>query len=100
MASLLDSTPSSNLICVEFPTYKEPSTGGPPWGLPSKVYLEHLSHPGEDIPYDESGNIRENVLKRASPGGLERVAHWQPEHTHDIGKGTDWVSIWRHLSTV
>ena len=96
MASLLDPNPSSNLICIEFPTYKDPSTGGPPWGLPPKVYLEHLSHPGEDIPYDESGNIQDNVLKRASPGGLERVAHWQPERTHEIGKGTDWVSIWRH----
>lgn len=96
MASLLGSAPSSNLICIEFPTYKDPSTGGPPWGLLPKVYFEHLSHPGEEIPYDKAGHIQEDDLRKTSSNGLERVAHWQPERTHEIGKGTDWVSIWQH----
>ncbi len=60
------------------------------------MYIEHLSHPGEDLPYDEEGNIKEDILRRASVGGLERVARWQPQRTHEIGKGTDWVSVWRH----
>ena len=62
--------------------------------------MEHLSHPGEDIPYDGDGRVKSNPLHEASEKGLERVAHWQPERTHDIGmddKGNvlDWVSIWR-----
>ncbi|KAA6414026.1 MAG: thiol methyltransferase [Lasallia pustulata] len=80
MSQLLAPAPAANLICLEFPTYKDPSLGGPPFGLSPAVYVEHLSHPGEELP----------------PGGLERVAHWQPERTHEIGKGTDWVSVWRH----
>ncbi|MCJ1310067.1 hypothetical protein MMC25_003728 [Agyrium rufum] len=94
MAGLL--SPRGNLICIEFPTYKDPSSGGPPYGLPSVVYMEHLSHPGEELPYGKDGHVQSNPLKRASPSGLERAAHWQPERTHDIGKGTDWISIWRH----
>ena len=96
MSQLLAPSPGGNLICVEFPTYKDPLSGGPPWALPSNVYLEHLSHPGEELAYDEGGHIRQDVLRRASPDGLERVAHWQPERTHEIGKGTDWISVWRH----
>ncbi len=64
--------------------------------MPPKVYLEHLSHPGEEIPYDEEGNVIEDPERQAGEGALERVAHWQPERTHEVGKGTDWVSIWRH----
>ncbi|MCJ1371224.1 hypothetical protein MMC20_002439 [Loxospora ochrophaea] len=95
-SQLLNSEPSSNLICIEFPTYKEPSAGGPPFACPPKAYLEHLSHPGEAPSYDDNGHVKENILRRPSLGGLERVAHWQPERTHEIGKGTDWISIWRH----
>ena len=87
------------LVCVEFPTYKDPSSGGPPWGLPSEVYLEHLRRPGKEIPYDGSGQIRTKDLGPVSEGGLERIEHWQPERTHEIGKGTDWVSIWRHSAS-
>ncbi|KAI9711352.1 MAG: hypothetical protein M1812_007201 [Candelaria pacifica] len=95
-AQLLALSLHSNLICLEFPTYKAPSTGGPPFGLSPSVYTEHLSHPGKEIPYDEDGNVREDAPGGTREGGLERVAHWQPERTHEIGKGTDWVSIWRH----
>ncbi|KAI9699645.1 MAG: hypothetical protein M1836_002679 [Candelina mexicana] len=96
MSQLLAPSPKSNLICLEFPTYKAPSTGGPPFGLSPEVYIEHLSHPGEEIPYDEEGKVKEDQLRKANEGGLNRVAHWQPKRTHEIGKGTDWVSIWRH----
>lgn len=95
-SQLLGPAPASNLVCLEFPTYKAPSTGGPPWGVTPDVYVEHLSHPGEELAYDDDGRIKANPLRRASEGGLERVAHWQPERTHEIGKGTDWMSVWRH----
>ncbi|MCJ1339000.1 hypothetical protein MMC09_004289 [Bachmanniomyces sp. S44760] len=95
-SQLLASGVGSNLICLEFPSYKDPSNGGPPYGLQAQVYMEHLSHPGEQIPYHGNGFIQENPSRRASSNGLERVARWQPERTHEIGKGTDWISIWRH----
>lgn len=96
MSQLLSKKPSGCLICLEFPTYKDPSTGGPPYGLTSQTYVEHLSHPGEEIPYDESGHIVAGARGQPSAKGLERVDHWQPERTHEIGKGTDWISVWRH----
>ena len=86
-----------NLVCLQFPTHRDPRSGGPPWALPGQVYVEHLSHPGEEVPYDEeTGLVKANPLRRASEGGLERVAYWMPERTHAAGKGTDWVSVWRH----
>lgn len=80
---------------------KPVGAGGPPFSSPSKAYLEHLSHPGEDVPYDAEGNVQLNPLKGASPAGLERVAHFKPADTHKIGKNEagevmDRVSIWRH----
>ncbi|KAH7356592.1 thiol methyltransferase-like protein [Rhexocercosporidium sp. MPI-PUGE-AT-0058] len=93
--------PEGRVVCVEFPTYKPPSTGGPPFALPPKVYLAHLTRPGEELPYAEDGELLESKLGEPSKSGLVRVAHFQPERTHQIGydadgKVTDWVSVWRH----
>jgi len=101
MSQLLGPSPRANLICLEFPTTKDPKTGGPPWSSPSKAYMEHLSHPGENIPYDADGNVKFNPLAEASPDGLERVAHWKPSDTHKIGKDDDgnvrdMIAVWRH----
>ncbi|KKA21609.1 hypothetical protein T310_4396 [Rasamsonia emersonii CBS 393.64] len=97
---LLSPSPIGNLICLEFPTTKDPLAGGPPYAAPSTAYMEHLSYPGEDIPYDTKGNVISNPLRPASDIGLERVAHWQPERTHEVGKDEngvvqDRVSVWR-----
>lgn len=94
MSQLL--SPTGRLICLEFPTYKPPSTGGPPWALPPVVYEEHLTQPGEDVPYDAEGNVQVVEPKKENKHTLARIAHWQPERTHEVGKGTDWVSVWRH----
>ncbi|PGG96217.1 hypothetical protein AJ80_09861 [Polytolypa hystricis UAMH7299] len=90
-----------NLICLEFPTAKDPQLGGPPFASLPAAYMEHLSHPGEEIAYDDKGRVKRDPLREASAKGLERVAHWQPERTHDVGMDEngniqDWVSIWRH----
>ncbi|KAI9809404.1 MAG: hypothetical protein M1826_003917 [Phylliscum demangeonii] len=92
---LLADHPSSRLLCLEFPTAKPPATKGPPFGVSSAVYVAQLEHPGQELPYDDEGNLLVDQLHPSSPIGLERVAHWQPERTHEIGKGTDWVSVWR-----
>lgn len=85
-----------NLICIEFPSAKDPKIGGPPYALPPPVYVEHLAHPGNKLTYDdESGHVKEGVYGPNSPAALIRIAHWRPARTHEIGKGQDWVSVWR-----
>lgn len=95
-SQLLAPAPHGNLICLEFPTYKDPSTLGPPFGLTPETYVEHLSHPGESIPYDENGYVKRSGPGKGNPMALERIAHWQPQRTHEVGKGTDSISVWRH----
>ncbi|KAF2502688.1 S-adenosyl-L-methionine-dependent methyltransferase [Lophium mytilinum] len=88
--------PTARLICLEFPTHKSPSSGGPPWALPPVVYEEILARPGEEVTYDEDMNVIVQTPVRDNEKALERLAHWQPERTHEAGIGTDWVSIWKH----
>ena len=88
-------------MCIEFPTYKPPSTGGPPWALPPKIYMAHLSRPGKELPYGEDGEILTSEIGDSSADGLQRVEHFQPKRTHEIGysedgKVTDWISVWAH----
>ncbi|KAF2202285.1 S-adenosyl-L-methionine-dependent methyltransferase [Delitschia confertaspora ATCC 74209] len=85
--------PEGHLICLEFPTKKPPKSGGPPWALPPVVYEELLVRPGEEIQYDDEGKVVETERKEMETA-LRRIDHWQPARTHDVGKGTDWVSIW------
>lgn len=97
MSQLL--SPTGVLICLEFPTYKNPKAGGPPWALPSSVHVELLKRPGEEIQYDEEGKVV--VTERPeSETALVRIAHWKPERTHKVGiidgEVTDRVSVWRH----
>lgn len=92
-SSLLSS--SGRLICLEFPTYKPPSTGGPPWALRPETYLAHLNQPGKDVEYDEEGFAVWKEGQVPGDGALERIAHWKPERTHKIGEGTDNVSVWK-----
>ena len=96
MAQLLN--PDGRLICVEFPTYKPPKTGGPPWACTPLDYVAYLSRPGERVEYDDEGHVTgvDEESPERSPAGLVRMAHFRPERTHEIGKGTDWVSVWRH----
>ena len=27
--------------------------------------------------------------------GLTRVGHWRAERTHEMGRGEDWVGVWK-----
>ena len=93
MSKLL--SPSGRLVCIEFPTYKDPADGGPPFALPPEVYEAHLSRPGEELPYDEKGRVETSKVRGVNEKGLEKFVHFQPERTFEIGKGTDWISVWR-----
>jgi len=103
MAQLL--SPEGRLVCVEFPTYKPPSSGGPPWALPPKIYLAHLSRPGEELAYSPDGDLLESHIQGPANHGLQRIDHFQPRRTHQIGYDdhgnvTDWVSVWAHPKPV
>ncbi|KAL5340479.1 S-adenosyl-L-methionine-dependent methyltransferase [Aspergillus crustosus] len=98
--SQLLTSPEGNLVCLEFPRHKDPLQHGPPYSSPSEAYIEHLSHPGEEIKYDAKGWCRSDPHRKPSKLGFERVAYWQPAKTHDFGtsaEGEVWdrVSIWR-----
>ena len=94
MASLL--SPSGRLVCLEFPTDKGPLAGGPPFPVSPDVYVGHLGRPGEDLHYDEKGLIQFDRDDCPKSGGLERIAHWQPARSHAAGRGSDWLSVWKH----
>jgi hypothetical protein len=93
--------PEGRLVCLEFPTYKPASTGGPPWALPPKIYAAHLPRPGEELPYDEDGELLESKIGEPNSKGLHCIAHFQPKRTHDIGYSqdgtvTDRIGVWAH----
>ncbi|KAL8833295.1 MAG: hypothetical protein Q9170_004354 [Blastenia crenularia] len=92
MSQLLSSRPQGHLVCLEYPTYKDPATGGPPFGLTPQTYVEHLNHPGEEIPYDEAGHVEVRSQIEQKPESLERMDHWHPEKVHETGSQTDNIS--------
>ncbi|KAJ6784571.1 hypothetical protein PWT90_06491 [Aphanocladium album] len=100
---LLASSPAAgSLICLESPRGKDPLAPGPPFASPSEAYAAHLSRPGETIRYGDDGLVvgGADPSPEAAAAGLERVAHWQPERTHAVGRDEngvvdDRISIWR-----
>ncbi|PSN72497.1 S-adenosyl-L-methionine-dependent methyltransferase [Corynespora cassiicola Philippines] len=87
------------LICLEFPTHKPASSGGPPWSLPPLVHAELLKRPGEDIAYDDTGKVAASDRPR-SDNAMIRIAHWTPKRTYQVGiingEVRDGVSLWKH----
>jgi len=74
--------PAGRLVCLEWLTDKPASEGGAPWFLPPKVYKCHLQHPGEELPYDKDGDLKEaDITEQSNSTGLESVAHFQPKRT-------------------
>ena len=97
MAHLL--SPAGRLFCLEFPLNKEPRAGGPPWAVRPELYLALLQSPGQDVEYDEAGLVRyDAATSRVGATGLERIGRWQPDRTHEVGKGVDMMSVWKHVT--
>lgn len=94
MSELL--APGGSLICLEFPLAKSPKAGGPPHGLSSELYVQLFKQPGSDVKYGDDGYAVPDDKELDIQHGLVRAAHWQPVRTHQVGKGTDWISIWKH----
>jgi len=96
------------LVCCEFPTYKDPKTGGPPWALYPEMYLALLGRPGNALTYDSDGRVLLDEMDKKkleagealSEDGMARMTHWQPKKTHKIGENTDWIGIWQKATAV
>ncbi|KAK2615933.1 hypothetical protein N8I77_002654 [Diaporthe amygdali] len=113
--------PNGRLVCLEFPTGKHPSTGGPPHSAAFWFYQLHLSNPGNEqiITYSEPKNPAQNDHEQdddqvqnqctinANAGafsgpGLAMIVRFKPNETHGSGQsydgafGRDWVSVWGH----
>jgi hypothetical protein len=90
------------LVCLEWPLHKDPSAGGPPWGLSAEVYLAHLAHPGEEFRCGADGKLVPGEVDRpTAETGLKRLARYQPARTHKAGydgegKVIDYISVWSH----
>ena len=100
MSELL-SPDGGRLVCLEWPLRKPLSSGGPPWGLVPEAYVAHLSHPGEEIAYNEAGPVMESVPAEPSPDALRQLARIKPTRTFKSGTDEsgdvfDFISVWSH----
>jgi hypothetical protein len=93
-------SPTGVLVCVEWPSTKDPTAGGPPWPLPPYVYSAHLPRPGQKLAYSKGGVLIEEELGSEARDGLQRIAHFHPKKTHDAGitngSVTDYIGVWKH----
>jgi len=94
MSELL--APTGHLICLEFPLSKPPKSGGPPHGLTAELYEQLLAWPGREVNYNLGGYVVEDRSLGHADDALVRMARWKAERTHEVGKGSDHVSIWKH----
>lgn len=100
MSELLNPN-GGRLVCLEWPLRKPLSTGGPPWGLIPETYVAHLSHPGEELKYNESGPVLESLPATSSPSALRQLARIKPTRTFksgtdEAGVPFDFISVWSH----
>ena len=98
LAQLL--SPTGVLVCVEWPSTKDPKSGGPPWPLPPSIYTAHLPRPGQKLAYSEDDVLLKEKIGPEAKDGLQRVAHFHPKKTHNAGISngsvTDYVGVWKH----
>jgi hypothetical protein len=97
MAELL--TPKGRLICLEFPSGKALSEGGPPWGLWPETYEALLAAPGDPISYNGDGTVVDTPSPKPRDDALHRLSLIKPTRTHqagtnDDGSVRDFISVW------
>lgn len=97
VASLL--APHGRLVCLEFPSGKALSEGGPPWGVSPELYEALLAAPGDEVAYGEGGQVVDVPSAKPRDAGLHRLSLLKPPRTHragtdDDGSVRDFVSVW------
>lgn len=108
MSELL--APDGFLVCLEWPLQKSPKEGGPPHGLSAELYEELLRKPGQEVECDDDDDDGEGYIvvsagdsTTSSSGGddgraknaLVRLERYRPSRTHEAGKDSDYISIWK-----
>jgi len=108
MSELL--APEGFLVCLEWPLQKSPKEGGPPHGLSAELYEELLRKPGQEVECDDDDDDGEGYIvvsagdsTTSSSGGddgraknaLVRLERYRPSRTHEAGKDSDYISIWK-----
>lgn len=105
MSELL--APDGFLVCLEWPLQKSPKEGGPPHGLSAELYEELLRKPGQEVEYDDDdgeGYVVVSAGDSTTSGGggdgraknaLVRLERYRPSRTHEAGKDSDYISIWK-----
>lgn len=84
MADLL--AHEGRLVCLQWPTAKPWSGGGPPWGVLPEHYIAQLARPGEKVEYESDGKIPAQAMpKVVEQGGLRRLELVVPSRTHNSG---------------
>lgn len=88
MVSLLEK--DGLLTCLEFPMYKDRKIAGPPWGL-NGVHWDLLERGGDGLlDLDDKSDAGEEGC-----GLFTRILYVQPERTHQVGQGTDMLSVYQ-----
>lgn len=92
--------PNGLLICLEFPTYKDPQLPGPPWGLKG-VHWNLLALGGTGIITGEVGDDgKEKGVDGSEAGNFWRVLYVKPERSYEVAKGTDMLSVYERKESI
>lgn len=83
--------PDGLLVCLEFPTYKDPSLPGPPWGL-NGVHWDLLARGGDGV--TNIAKEPEDIATGELSGLFRRLWYVKPTRSYESGKGTDMLSVY------
>ncbi|PLB48524.1 thiol methyltransferase [Aspergillus steynii IBT 23096] len=85
MADLL--APTGQLVCLEFPLWKDPKLPGPPWGLKG-VHWNLLAQGGDGVVDGEE-------VEQSNEGGkFTRTLYVKPGRSYEQSRGTDMLSVY------
>lgn len=90
MGELLGS--GGQLICLEYPMFKDPALPGPPWGLKG-AHWDLLSKGGDGIVKTGAEGADDTPPDRLG-GKFERILYVKPPRSHEKGQGADMLSVY------
>ena len=86
--------PGGQLVCLEFPLYKDLAAQGPPWGIGGGVYWDVLVRGGTGILNKPIPQEVQDSECSNENGNFVRILFIKPKRCHVAGKGTDMLSVW------
>lgn len=91
MADLLN--PGGQVVCLEFPLYKDPTLPGPPWGLRG-VHWNLLAQGGNGLAEDVMAIEDLDNAESQDAGQFTRALYIRPQRSYENGRGTDMLSVY------